>query len=68
MAQSNRRADVPDGVNTAHLVSWVRSSSNKFAANQRHAALQMLAMPLGIAVLCASPDADFDKLISSTNF
>jgi hypothetical protein len=40
---------------------------NKFAENQRHAALQMLAMPQGIAVLCALPDADFDKLISSTN-
>jgi hypothetical protein len=30
--------------------------------------LQMLAMPRGIAVLCALPGTDFDKLIFSTNF
>jgi hypothetical protein len=41
---------------------------NTFAENQRHAALQMLATPGGIAVLCALPKADFGNLVSSTNF
>ena len=51
---------------SASVVSW--KFVEQVSRYQRHAALQMLAMPTGIAVLCALPGADLDRLLSSTNF
>jgi hypothetical protein len=48
------------------VLSW--KFAEQIRRNRRHAALQILVIPLGIAAVCALPDTDDGRFVSSANF